>query len=282
MLTLARYRDTLADLSAPRRAIPIVLFTIALAAGQLVFSPDAVALLLALLLVGAFVALAPYAWRRLFGAGRLAAPAPVRGALYVGLGLAATALFAWALPLALDRSDTFLAAPGSLLLEPALFCVGGWGLGRDIELARDPLAALVRDALDAARAATWPLARELEIVKSLCDVRRLRRPDAPRVTVSLEPAAAAIVVPSLALLPLTAVASSELARGEIGVAARARAGAVEIVVTGLAGASLEAARLRLEGALGERAAIGVEEVDGGARLVLTLAADVLRASASPR
>jgi len=131
-----RYTDTLADLFASRRAIPIGLLAVALCAGQLWFTPDVGALVIALLLIAVFLALGPHAWRRLFGVGRVDAPMVVRATLFVGLGVTSVALFGWAIPVALGYTNTFLSAPGSLFVEPALFCVGGWGLGRDIELER--------------------------------------------------------------------------------------------------------------------------------------------------
>lgn len=129
-----RWTETLAELVRWRRLIPVGLLAGALALGQVWFTPELGAFLVALILVVVFLALGPHAWRRLFGAGRVAAPLVARGVLFVGLGLTAVAIFGWALPRAIGYGHTFLSAPGSLLVEPALFWVGAWGLGRDIEL----------------------------------------------------------------------------------------------------------------------------------------------------
>lgn len=129
-----RWTDTLIELLRPRRAVPIALLTAALVAAQLWFLPELAAALIALILVAVFLVTGPHGWRRLFGAGRVEAPLFARVALFVLLGLTMVALFGWALPRALGYGHALLAAPGSLLVEPALFWVGAWGLGRDIEL----------------------------------------------------------------------------------------------------------------------------------------------------
>lgn len=126
----------MAELVRPRRAVPVGLLAAALAAAQVWFTPELGALVVALLLVVAFLVIGPHAWRRLFGAGRVDAALGVRLVLYVALGLAMVSLFGWALPRSLGYRYTLLASPGSLLIEPALFWVGAWGLGRDIELER--------------------------------------------------------------------------------------------------------------------------------------------------
>jgi hypothetical protein len=107
---------------------------VVLVAGQVWFTPDILAVWLAIVLVTVFFLVGPHAWRRLFGEARVDAAIWARMTLFVGLGLMSVTLFGWALPRALGLGNTFLSAPGSLLVEPALFWVGAWGLGRDIEL----------------------------------------------------------------------------------------------------------------------------------------------------
>ncbi len=125
---------TLAELTRLRRLVPIGLLSATLVAGQAWFTPELGAIVLACILVVVFLAFGPHGWRRLFGEGHVAVPFLARLGLYVALGLTAVAIFGWALPRALGYEATFLSAPGSVLVQPALFWVGGWGLGRDIEL----------------------------------------------------------------------------------------------------------------------------------------------------
>lgn len=141
-----RWSDTLAELMRPRRLVPIGLIASALVAGQVWFTPEPGAVIIALILVAVFVVLGPHAWRRTFGAAHVRASFAARTVLFVGLGLFAVALFGWALPRSLDYGHTFLSAPGSVLVEPALFWVGAWGLGRDIELEARAAAAEARSA----------------------------------------------------------------------------------------------------------------------------------------
>lgn len=141
-----RWTETLAELVRWRRLVPVGLLAAALAAGQVWFTPELGAFLVALILVVVFMALGPHAWRRLFGAGRVQAPMLTRIVLFVGLGLTAVAIFGWALPRAIGYGHTFLSAPGSVLVEPALFWVGAWGLGRDIELEARAQALELRAA----------------------------------------------------------------------------------------------------------------------------------------
>jgi len=269
-----RLGETLRALRAPRRAFPIALVGAALAVGQLAFARDLVAFALALGLVAAVVVIAPHAWRRLFGAAHVVAPASARGALYVALALVVVAALAWALPSALGRADVFLSAPGSLLLEPALFCVAGWGLGRDIELERDPLALLVRDVLDAERAASWSLARELDMVKLLCDIAHARRAASPVVRIALDEVAARVSLPSLALLPL----AGAIARGgggpEVTIEGRAADGDARARVVVAVGPFARAPADELVEALRARLGAGAEVVVRGDRVSVALAPSV--------
>lgn len=144
----ARLTETLVELARPRRAVPIGLLGLALVIGQAWFTPDLQAILLAVTLVAAFLLFGPHGWRRLFGDARVDAAFGVRLTLFVGLGVLTVTVFGWALPRALDYGNTFLTAPGSVLVQPALFWVGAWGLGRDIELEgrADRLARVAEEA----------------------------------------------------------------------------------------------------------------------------------------
>lgn len=307
-----RFTDTLADLFASRRAVPVGLLAAALLAGQMWFTPSLGAFVVGVILIAMFPVLAPHAWRRLFGVGRVDAPLWVRATLFVGLGVVAVAVFGWALPRALGYDATFLSAPGSLFVEPALFCVGGWGLGRDIELERravaleraaeqaqilalrahlDPhflfntlnalaewcrvdgaiaergilgLAVLIRAILEAVRVPGWTLGRELELVRQLFELHRLRDPSAFDIQVAIDPALAEVQVPSLVLLPIAENAMTHGpargARGPVGLEARVEGGRAVIAIEnpgafgtsrGADGQGLAMTRARLRHAFGE-------------------------------
>jgi len=102
---------------------------------------------------GAFLLTAPWLWRASFPLGR-PAPWPVLRALTYGLaGLLVIYGTGAVLPRALGLPWTFLTDTTSLLVLLALYWVGGWGLGRDIDLE----AQLVRE-----RARIEALAQEKE------------------------------------------------------------------------------------------------------------------------
>ena len=145
-------RDTLRALGAPRRLVPILLVSLPLCAAQQSLSRDPLALPLGVLMCVAFAMVAPYLWRRL-------APTDGRpGALlrllaYGALGAAVVGLLGGLAPRLLGVGATFLTGPESMLVSLALFWVGGWGLGRDIDLEE----GLLRE-----RARADALAREAE------------------------------------------------------------------------------------------------------------------------
>lgn len=139
-------RDTLAALLAPRRLLPIVLVSAPLVVAQHSYSRGAGALPIGAAMCVAFALLAPWLWRALAGRG-------LAGLVAYGLaGAAVVGLLGLAAPAALGVGATFLTARESLLVALALFWVGGWGLGRDIELEvslareRERAAALAREA----------------------------------------------------------------------------------------------------------------------------------------
>ncbi len=126
-------QSTMAAIFAPRRAVPIVVVIIPLLFIQHVYSRAAGALLLGALMCTAFVLVAPTLWRHLFpmeGEHK----SPVRSALiYGGVGVALVVGIGRGLADLVGMGTTFLTSRPSLLVEVALFWVGGWGLARDID-----------------------------------------------------------------------------------------------------------------------------------------------------
>ncbi|MGZ3460432.1 MAG: sensor histidine kinase [Archangium sp.] len=88
------------------------------------------------------------------------------------------------------------------------------------------LSAMLRSVLAGVRAATWPLERELELVRTLFELHLLRDPDLFQLSLEVEPGVEAFPVPPLVLLPLAenAVKHGPAAghRGRISLCVRAR------------------------------------------------------------
>lgn len=150
---MALIAHTLRALLAPRRLIPILLVSAPLVVAQHRYSPmlegahDPAALVIGVVMCLAFALVAPWLWR-------VTAPRRLLGLLLYGLvGLAVVAVLGLLLPALLGIRHTFLTERESLLVVLALFLVGGWGLGRDIEL---------EVSLDRERARAEALAREAE------------------------------------------------------------------------------------------------------------------------
>lgn len=136
-----RFFSTLSAIAAPRRAVPIALVAAALTFAQWRYGGGARAALVPVVMTLAFVLLAPWSWRVLAVVPR---PGTRRGSATLGkvLGLgvylasAAGVVLATgvALPHALGLGVTFLTDEGSLVIAAVLYAIGGWGLGRDVEL----------------------------------------------------------------------------------------------------------------------------------------------------
>jgi hypothetical protein len=141
-------RHTLLALTAPRRLIPIVLVAVPLVAAQHSLSRDPLAMPLGLLMCLVFALFAPYLWRRL-----AARDVPLGLFLYGAAGALLVALLGVFVPRLVGLGATFMTGRESLLVSLALFWVGGWGLGRDIEFE----AGLERE-----RARAEAMAREAE------------------------------------------------------------------------------------------------------------------------
>lgn len=130
-----RFAATLRALAMPRRAVPIAAVTAALVAVQLYYAASATAALVPLAMVASFVVLAPWSWRRWLGGRRASARAAWPGrAAYAAVAVVAVTLSGVVLPRALGLGPTYFTDPGSLGISVVLFAVGGWGLGRDLEL----------------------------------------------------------------------------------------------------------------------------------------------------
>jgi hypothetical protein len=131
---MAVLESTLRALAAPRRLLPLLLVAAALALVQAGYSRDARAALVPLVMTLGFVVCAPASWR-LWLAARPATP--MRVALFAVGGVAVVGAAGWLLPRALALGPTFLSDAGSLIVATVLYLVGGWGLGRDIELEQE-------------------------------------------------------------------------------------------------------------------------------------------------
>jgi LytS/YehU family sensor histidine kinase len=81
------------------------------------------------MLCATFVVIAPTAWRL-----ASAARSPAALILYGATGAAIVLSIGWVMPRVLDMPRSFLTTNTSLAIEIALFWVGGWGLGRAIDL----------------------------------------------------------------------------------------------------------------------------------------------------
>lgn len=144
---MAMITDTLRALLAPRRLIPILLVSAPLVVAQHRYSNDPAAVVIGVAMCLVFALVAPSMWR-------VCAPRGAAGLLLYGLvGAAAIAALGLGLPALFGVGNTFLTARESLLVSLALFWVGGWGLGRDIDLEQ----SLARE-----RARAEALAREAE------------------------------------------------------------------------------------------------------------------------
>ena len=114
---------------------------------------DPLALPLALGLCVAFVLLAPASWRALFPEDEEVSQGPLRLLAFVGIGVGTTYLMGNLFPALIRMKPTFLTADANLAIIAALFCVGGWGLGRDVGL---------EESLARERARAEALSREAE------------------------------------------------------------------------------------------------------------------------
>jgi hypothetical protein len=147
-------RRTLLALLEPKRLVPTLLVAGALVTAQASFSRhDPFAVPLGVVMCLAFVLVAPVSWRVLFPEGLDLGHGGVRLVLFGAIGAGVVLALGVVVPRALGMGRTLLTAPSSVLVSAALFLVGGWGLGRDIDMAA---------RLDHAERRAQALAREAE------------------------------------------------------------------------------------------------------------------------
>jgi two-component system sensor histidine kinase AlgZ len=128
--------ETLRALGEPRRLVPLALVSSSLLAAEWIATGSAGAVLVDLALVVAFVLVSPALFRKL----SVDADAPwprllASWGLNVLVSANVVGLIALLLPPLFGIRWTYISEPGSLGVLVALFVVGGWGLGRDIELS---------------------------------------------------------------------------------------------------------------------------------------------------
>ena len=123
------FAETWRALLLPRRALPIGLVAAPLLAAQAVYGRSLLALAIGGVLFVLFVVLGPAGWR----ASRHASP-PLALAAYGALGIVCVYGGGIALPTAFDLEWSYFTDIPSLGILLGLFWVGGWGLGRDIDL----------------------------------------------------------------------------------------------------------------------------------------------------
>lgn len=154
---------TLRALAAPRRLVPVLAVAAALAGTELAYTWSLEAMALDLGLCVLFWLVGPASWRWLCtGSGARAAGGY---ALYLALGLAMVGLGGGLGPRLLGVPFTFVTDLGSLGLLAVLFLVGGWGLGRDIDLEEglvEERRRAARLALEAERAQLLALRAHLD------------------------------------------------------------------------------------------------------------------------
>ena len=159
-------RDTLGALAAGRRAAPLGLVVASLVSAEWVASRSIVAVLLDGALFAAFCAVGPSLWRGLF-ARPLRTPAAHVAAwtLYAAAAVALVYALAVLLPPRVGLGWTYVSEPRSLGVLTVLFLVGGWSLGRDIELeasVRRERARAERLAVEAEHAQILALRAQLD------------------------------------------------------------------------------------------------------------------------
>jgi two-component system, LytTR family, sensor histidine kinase AlgZ len=138
---------TVRAIATPRRLLPILVVAVPLLAEQ-AKSGDPRALTIGAALCAACVIVAPVTWRILAGAR----PTAPRVLLYAAIGAAIVFSLGAGVPGVVRVSPSFLTASYNLGITLALYLVGGWGLGRDVDLEarltaqRARAAALEREA----------------------------------------------------------------------------------------------------------------------------------------
>ena len=127
------YARTLRGLLAPRRAIPIGVVSATLVFAQVRLAPQSMAGPAGALMCLTFLLTGPYLWRRLNpGDGSLSTRVlPLLA--YALAGAALNRVVSVTLPRALGLGTSLLTNDTTAYISLALFWVGGWGLGRDLD-----------------------------------------------------------------------------------------------------------------------------------------------------
>lgn len=154
--------------------------------------------------------------------------------------------------------------------------------GAVAEAAVLKLSAMLRSVLAGVRSATWPMEKELELIRTLFDLHLLRDPDLFQLSLEVAPGAGEVPVPPLVLLPLAenAVKHGPAAghRGRITVQVSAREGEWVFTLEN-PGASkgpregsdgLPTVERRLALAYGGGARLALESAEGRTRVTVTL------------
>jgi two-component system sensor histidine kinase AlgZ len=128
--------ETLRALLVPRRLVPLLLIATPLLVAQVALSPEPLAGPIGLALCASFCITAPFLYRWLFPMDDTPSRTPgvVRFGIYVAFSVVVVYVVGGVVPDLLGMRFTFLTDPWSLVVSCALFVVGGWGLGRDVEL----------------------------------------------------------------------------------------------------------------------------------------------------
>jgi signal transduction histidine kinase len=129
--------ETWGALVEMRRILPILVITFALLAAQRSFYPDDESLVVGALLCLACVLLAPLSFRLLFPRGIQSPWNAMRLTLYAFLSMGVVKGVGETIPNLLGWHTSFLTFRANMIVSVALFAVGGWGLGRDINFELD-------------------------------------------------------------------------------------------------------------------------------------------------
>jgi signal transduction histidine kinase len=142
-------RATFRALLLPRRLIAMVVVSLPLVAAQAHFSPghEPLAVPLAIAMCVAFVLVAPLTYRVLFPEGLDFGHGAIRVLMFGTISAGVVLTIGAVVPKVTDMGDTLLTERYSLIVCAALFVVGGWGLGRDIEMERSLAREKARSAV---------------------------------------------------------------------------------------------------------------------------------------
>lgn len=133
---ISLYAHTLRALLRPRRLLPVVIVSATLAFTEAIYSLNSRAVAIDLLMFVSFWFVGPAAWRWLCASrkGDHEERVILGYSLYILVSLTVIVLLGWVAPQLAKVGWSFMTDPGSLAVLFVLFTVGGWGLGRDIEL----------------------------------------------------------------------------------------------------------------------------------------------------